>query len=96
MNQVEHMHVAEKRLPLGYRTDIYVNAIKTEGEAARYIAEVTSAIHRAHAEAAKKRIKLVPKRPRTLQIAAAADAKPAKRRALKSTKKKKNSKAAKK
>jgi hypothetical protein len=96
INQVEHMHIAEKRLPLRYRTDIYVNAIKTEGEAAGYIAEVTAAIHRAHADAAKKRIKLVPRRPRTLQIAAAAEAKPAERRALKSTNKKKSSNARKK
>ena len=35
------MHTAEKRLPLRYRTEIYINAIKTEGEAARYIREVT-------------------------------------------------------
>ena len=55
------MHTAEKRLPLRYRTEIYVNAIKTEGEAARYIAQVTAAIHRAHGDAAKQRAKRVPK-----------------------------------
>ena len=30
--QVEHLHEAEKRLPHHHHTDIYVNAIKTEGE----------------------------------------------------------------
>jgi len=49
------MHAAEKRLPIRYRTDIYVNAIKTEGEAAKYISEVTTAIYRAHEDAAKRR-----------------------------------------
>ncbi len=58
--QVEHMHTAEKRLPLRYRTEIYINAIKTEGEAARYISKVTSAIHRAHDDAAKQRTKRAP------------------------------------
>jgi hypothetical protein len=67
LNQVEHMHIAEKRLPLRYRTAIYVNAIKTEGEAARYISEVTAAIYRAHEDAARQRA--------TLQIAAAAEKK---------------------
>jgi hypothetical protein len=61
-SQVEHMHIAEKRLPLRYRTDIYVNAIKTEGEAARYISQVTAAIHRAHGDAAKLRTKRPPSR----------------------------------
>jgi hypothetical protein len=60
VSQVEHMHTAEKRLPLRYRTDIYVNAIKTEGEAARYISQVTAAIHRAHDDAAKLRTKGAP------------------------------------
>ena len=60
VSQVEHMHTAEKRLPLRYRTDIYVNAIKTEGEAARYISQVTAAIHRAHDDAARLRTKRAP------------------------------------
>jgi hypothetical protein len=53
--QIEHLYLAEKRLPLRYHTDIYVNAIKTEGEAANYIRQVTEAIHQAHADAAKGR-----------------------------------------
>jgi len=66
--QMEHLHVAEKRLPLRHHTDIYVNAIKTEGEAAEYIRRVTEAIHAAHAEAAAKRA-----RKGVISIAAEAD-----------------------
>ena len=75
ITQVEQMHAAEKRLPLRYRTDIYTNAIRTEREAAKYIREVTEAIHRAHADSARLRIQRAPKRTRTLRIAAAADEK---------------------
>ena len=32
--QILHLHEAERRLPLRHHTDIYINAIKTEGEAA--------------------------------------------------------------
>ena len=53
--QVQHLHEAERNLPLRHRTDIYVNAIKTEGEAAEYIRQVTTAIHEAHEAAAAKR-----------------------------------------
>jgi hypothetical protein len=53
--QVEHLQHAERRLPLRYRSSIYTHAIRTEGEAAQYIREVTEAIHRAHADAAKQR-----------------------------------------
>jgi hypothetical protein len=56
-NQVEHMHIAEKRLPERYRTQIYVNAIETEGEVAEYIGRVTQAIARAHQDARDKRAK---------------------------------------
>ena len=73
LTQVEHMHTAEKRLPHRYHTDIYVNAIKTEGEAARYISEVTKAIHRAHEDAARQRAKSVPSPGGGLRLAAAAD-----------------------
>jgi len=45
--QVEHLQHAERRLPLRYRSEIYTHAIKTEGEAAVYIREVTEAIHKA-------------------------------------------------
>jgi hypothetical protein len=55
--QVEHLQHAERRLPLGYRSEIYTHAIRTEGEAARYIREATEAIHRAHAEFAARRAK---------------------------------------
>jgi|SRR5208337_3195052 len=53
--QVQHLHEAERNLPLRRRTDIYINAIKTEGEAAEYIRRVTEAIHEAHEAAAAKR-----------------------------------------
>ena len=53
--QVQHLHDAERNLPVRYRTDIYINAIKTEGEAAEYIGQVTTAIHAAHEAAAAKR-----------------------------------------
>jgi hypothetical protein len=49
--QVEHLQHAERRLPLRYRTEIYTHAIRTEGEAARYIREVTEAIFAAHRDA---------------------------------------------
>lgn len=81
--QVKHMHEAEKRLPLRYRTDIYVNAIKTEGEVAQYIREVTAAIHQAHEDASGRRERPEPKRRATLQIAAVAEEKPARKRTSK-------------
>ena len=69
--QVSHLQHVERRLPLRFRSTIYTHAIKTEGEAAEYIREVTEAIHRAHADAAKRRAKRAPKRG--LAIAAAAE-----------------------
>ncbi|HWY58221.1 MAG TPA: hypothetical protein VNZ03_27395 [Terriglobales bacterium] len=69
--QVSHLQQAESRLPLRYRSEIYIHAIKTEGEAAEYIREVTEAIHQAHADAAKRRTKRAPRRG--LEIAAAAE-----------------------
>ena len=72
-NQAEHLQHAERRLPLKYRSKIYVKAIKTEGEAARYIREVTEAIHAAHADAAAQRARRVPKRKSGLEIAAAGE-----------------------
>ena len=79
MAQVSHLQHAERRLPLKYRTEIYTHAIQTEGEAAEYIREVTEAIHKAHADATKRRSR------RGLEIAAAAE--PQKRkRAVKSKK----------
>jgi hypothetical protein len=69
--QVEHLFEAEKRLPSRYRSEIYINAIKTEAEAANYIRAVTEAIHEAHADA--ERVRRSPKPKRGLEIAAVAD-----------------------
>jgi hypothetical protein len=71
-SQILHLHEAERRLPMRHRSDIYINAIKTEGEAAEYIRAVTEAIHNAHAEAAERRAK---RRP-VIDIAAAAEEEP--------------------
>lgn len=71
--QIEHFYLAEKRLPLRYRTGIYTNAIRTEAEAATYIREVTDAIHRAHDDAARLRARKAPGRTRVIDIAAVAD-----------------------
>jgi hypothetical protein len=78
--QIDHLHEAERNLPLRYRTEIYFKAIDTEGEAARYIREVTEAIHRAHDDAAAERKKRAAKRKPGLAIAAAA-ARPSRKRA---------------
>lgn len=92
LSQVEHMHAAEKRLPERFRTDTYVNAIRTEREAAQYIQAVTSAIHRAHDEAARKRADDAKPRRAALHLAAAAEEptapKPAKKKPAKSRRKK--------
>jgi hypothetical protein len=71
--QVEHLHEAEKRLPVHHQTRIYTNAIKTEGEAAEYIRMVTQAIHDAHEEATARRMRAAVKRKGVIEIAAAAD-----------------------
>lgn len=78
--QIEHLQQAELRLPLKYQTGIYVNAIKTEGEAADYIGAVTKAIHDAHTEAAGNRSKVARRRGRILEIAAAAAPKATRKR----------------
>ncbi len=72
MSQVEHLREAESKLPLKYRSEIYVRAIRTEGEAARYIKEVTEAIHEAHRDAARARVRRAPKR-KVISLAAVAD-----------------------
>lgn len=46
--QLEHVQEAEFRLPVGHTTDVYVNAIQTEGEAADYIRRVTEKVHELH------------------------------------------------
>ena len=73
ISQVEHLREAESKLPLRYRLEIetYVKAVRTEGEAARYIRAVTEAIHLAHEDAARAR--RAPKRKRVIEIAALAD-----------------------
>jgi hypothetical protein len=90
--QIDYLHHAARRLPLRYRSEIYVNAIKTEGEAARYIREMTQAIHDAHADAAAARVKAVPKRKRVIEIAAVADERAERKRATKKRSKKSSKK----
>lgn len=67
---IEHLHDAEKRLPPQFRSDMYVNAIQSEGEAANYIRQVTEAIHSAHEDA--RRARHIVTRKRGLEIAAVA------------------------
>ncbi len=71
-SQVDHMREAESKLPIRYRSNVYAKAIQTEGEAARYIRDVTEAIHAAHEDAERARRTPV-KRKRGLEIAAVAD-----------------------
>jgi hypothetical protein len=71
--QIEYLHDAERRLPLRYRSEVYINAIKTEGEAANYIREVTEAIHNAHAEATAARVKVPSQSKRMIERAAVAE-----------------------
>ncbi len=71
-SQVEHLREAESKLPLRYRSELYVKAIHTEAEAAQYIHDVTEAIHEAHGDAERKR-QAPPKRKRVIEIAAVAD-----------------------
>jgi hypothetical protein len=89
--QIQHLHDAERNLPLRYRTEIYTKAIRTEGEAARYIRAVTEAIHKAHADAEAQRTKRPPKGKRGLAIAAAAE-RTSRKRSSKAKAKPKNSK----
>jgi len=70
-SQAEHLREAESKLPLRYRSELYVKAIKTEAEAARYIRDVTGAIHQAHEDA--ERARRAPKRKGVIEIAAAAE-----------------------
>ena len=72
--QIEHLREAESKLPLRYRNeiDIYIKAIKTEGEAAAYIYRVTKAIHDAHADAELARRATTRKRaPRKQRVSSA-------------------------
>jgi len=76
-SQVEHMREAESKLPLRYRHEIetYVKAVRTEGEAARYIQAVHKAIQQAHEEADRERrgLKPAPTPKPVIEIAAVAD-----------------------
>ena len=73
--QVEHMHIAERRLPERYRSQVYVNAIETEGEVADYIGRVTQAVARAHQDARKNRTRSRLRPGIVLKIAASAQTK---------------------
>lgn len=44
-NQILHLQEAEFRLPARDQTNIYINNIKTEGQAAEYIRQVTAKLH---------------------------------------------------
>ena len=74
-SQVDHMREAESKLPLRYRSQIetYVKAVRTEGEAARYIQAVTKAIHLAHEDAERDRRAPRPVAKPVIEIAAVAD-----------------------
>ena len=54
-NQIEHLQEAEFRLPADKQTNIYINAIKTEGEASEYIRQVTERLHSAAVTAKPKK-----------------------------------------
>ena len=86
--QIEHLYHAEKRLPFRYHTDTYVNAIKTEGEAANYIRQVTEAIHQAHEDAASKRARQQRTRKRAMTASVPGRSRKQKSTSGKKTKKK--------
>ncbi|HEX4424032.1 MAG TPA: hypothetical protein VH079_01440 [Terriglobales bacterium] len=67
-NQMEHMQTAEFRLPARQQTNIYINKIRTEGEAAEYIRQVTAILHPEGA------------RPAGLELAAMAERKSARKK----------------
>ncbi len=72
-SHMEHLQRAEFRLPANMQTNIYINTVKTEGEAADYIRLVTERLHAAHGH------KVAPKpksRTKTVTIAAMAEKRP--------------------
>jgi len=69
-NQIIHLQEAEFRLPANQQTNIYINRIKTEGEAAEYIRQVTAQLHPQGS-------------PRVARIAAMAETKPPRKAARK-------------
>jgi hypothetical protein len=89
--QIEHLHDAERRLPLRYRSEIYVNTIRTERDAANYISTVTEAIRTAHTDAKPER--RARRTRRVVEIAAKAE-KPVPKRTRKAKSKKKRTRKA--
>jgi hypothetical protein len=75
LTQMQHMHEAEKNLPLRYHSELYFKAIRTEGEAAAYIRDVTESIRQAHGDAEAKRARRA--RHGIALAASAAQARPA-------------------
>jgi hypothetical protein len=75
LTQIQHLKAAERNLPPRYHSDKYINAIKTEREAAAYIRHVTEAIHRAHGEAAALRAKRARQQKRSKTKAKSGDTK---------------------
>jgi hypothetical protein len=94
--QMEHMQDAELKLPVRQQTNIYINAIKTEGEAGEYIRRVTEAIHQAHDAAARKRGRPSSRKKGVIDIAAAADDKHPKRKSRATVRKRTKTKPSKK
>jgi hypothetical protein len=64
-HQLQHLQMVEQSLPARHRLGADLNAIKTEGQAASFVAHVTNALHALHAPPvlAKPRRKAAPKRP---------------------------------
>lgn len=44
-SQIAHLQEVEKQLPPEQRTGVDINSIKTEGQAAEYIREITAVLH---------------------------------------------------
>jgi hypothetical protein len=89
--QIVHLQEAEFRLPVRQQTNIYINRIKTEREAAEYIRQVTARLHPEGAPAKSKRGKKGAATPGTIfTLAAMATNTPVKRRKLKPKSKTKN------
>lgn len=62
-NQIVHLQHAEFRLPARDQTNIYINKIKTEGEAAEYIRQVTAKIHPEASGVGKGKSRVIPTFP---------------------------------
>jgi hypothetical protein len=78
--QIVHLQEAEFRLPVRQQTNIYINRIKTEREAADYIRQVTARLHPEGTASKARRGKKAEARPGTIFTRAAVAAKkPAKK-----------------